>query len=177
MIAELFTRERVLRIRAFLIDLAVLLALFACSAALFGAPDFLGAQRELGALSGLQGSPDELQAQANIAIASFNSAYSLALMIWLGYELVSLLLSNGRTIGKAVAGLRVEAVKNPHNRLTSSLKMAARCILKVLLLYLFKGFPLVLALMYIFSDPTNRAGYDRMSGTRVAPCLRKKRGE
>ena len=53
MIAELFTRERVLRIRAFLIDLAVLLALFACSAALFGAPDFLGAQRELGALSGV----------------------------------------------------------------------------------------------------------------------------
>ena len=164
----LFTKPRLMRLAAFGIDLCVFLLLLVISMNLFGKPDFITAQREMEKLQ-QSATVEEANAQAERAVDAFNEAYGLALWIWIGAEVLQQLALRGQTVGKKICRLRVVSNK-ADGPLKTALRMTIRPFIKVLLVYIFRGLPFVIALAYLFADPTNRTGYDRMSGTRVVTC-------
>lgn len=162
---HLFTKPRLLRLAAFGIDLVVFLLVLVLAVHLTGKPDFIGAQREMELLK-QPSTMEEAEAQMLRAVDAFNAAYTASLLIWIGTEVLLQLIFQGQTVGKKLCRLRIVSAKG-RNRWITMLCYTLRTCLKVLLLYLFRGLPFIIALAYMFADPDNRTGYDRICGTKV----------
>lgn len=162
---RLFTKPRLLRLAAFGIDCLVFLLIVVLSINLTGKPDYITAQKELELLK-QPSTAEEAQAQTLRAVDAFNDAYSLTLWLWIGSEVLFQFIFQGQSLGKKLCRLRIVSAKG-RGRLVTNLCFTLRSFLKVLLLYLFRGLPFVIALAYLFADPDNRTGYDRICGTKV----------
>lgn len=168
---HLFTKPRLLRLAAFGIDLLVFVLILVLSINLTGKPDFLTAQKEMELLQ-QPSTMDEAEAQMLRAVDAFNDAYTMSLLIWIGAEVLFQLIFQGQTVGKKLCRLRIVSAKG-RGRLVTNLCFTLRSFLKVLLLYLFRGLPFIIALAYLFADPENRTGYDRICGTKVIELPKK----
>lgn len=162
---RLFTKPRLLRLAAFGVDLLVFLLILVLSMNLTGKPDYITAQKEMELLK-QPSAAAAAEAQMLRAVDAFNDAYSLTLWLWIGSEVLFQLAFRGQTVGKKLFRLRIVSAKG-RGRLATTLSFTLRSFLKVFLLYLFRGLPFIIALAYMFADPENRTGYDRICGTKV----------
>lgn len=168
-LGAVLTRERLRRLGAFAVDLAVVALILSLCTLLFQKPDFAQAQREMDAIIDIM-DVEARQAQTQTAVAAFSRAYGMAVIVWLGYEVLTQLLFGGQTLGKKLCGLRVVSTRAADGRLKTTARMTVRSLVKGLCLILFQGFPILISWFYILSNPGNRAGYDLFLGTRVVPC-------
>lgn len=168
---RLFTRPRLLRLAAFGIDLLVFVLILILAVNLTGKPDFISAQREMELLK-QPSTMEEAEAQMLRAVDAFNDAYSLSLWLWIGTEVLFQLLFQGQTVGKKLCRLRIVSAKG-RNRWITMLCYTLRTFLKVFLLYILRGLPFIIALIYLFADGDNRTGYDRICGTKVIELPKK----
>jgi len=164
---NMMTERRKKRLYSFLIDAAVLFAVFLIAEQLFGKPQILATQRALDALQGMGGTQAEFEAAYSEFYAKFEAAYLQCLLIWGVYEAGFTVLTGGRTIGKLLTGIRLYAVKRRENYFLTILKFLLRAAVKPLLLMLFRGFPFIISIIMVFADRTDRTGYDRMCGLGV----------
>ena len=167
----LITRERLLRLAAFLIDMLVLGLLLALCDLMFPKPDFANVRSALDSIAQIADF-EARQAQAEAAAALFQEAYIFSVAVWLGYEVIFQLIFNGQTLGKKICGLRVASVKPEESRLKASLRFTARSLVKGVFLMLFQGFPIIISWFYILANPASRAGYDLFLGTQVGSSRR-----
>jgi len=173
----MMTKRRKKRLYSFLIDAAVLFAVFLIAEQLFGKPQILATQQALEALQGMGGTTAEFEAAFAAYYAQFEATYLQCLLIWGVYEAGFTVLTGGRTIGKLLTGIRLVAVKRRENRVLTALKFLLRAAVKPLLLMLFRGFPFIISIIMVFADRTDRTGYDRMCGLGIELIEKKAKTE
>ncbi len=166
-IRRYMTRERVLRLAAFLIDALVFCAILAIINAVFKKPDYGRVQEELSRFSAVQGDAGAAADQAKAVISAFQDAFLFTLISFFCYEGLFCVLLSGRTPGKAISGLRVVPAAGAHIWPLTILKYLARSALKCIFILLFRGIPFFLSCVTILSDGTNRAAHDRVCRTMV----------
>ena len=105
-IKNLFTRERILRLAAFSIDILVLALILSLCTLTLGKPNFAAARGEMDAIVQITDF-EARQAQTEVAVAAFSRAYNLSVAVWLGYEVLTQLALGGQTVGKKLCGLRI----------------------------------------------------------------------
>lgn len=168
-LGTVITRERLLRVGAFTIDLVIVALILSLCTLLFQKPNFAHAQREMEAIIDIV-DLEARQVQTQVAVAAFSRAYGMAVIVWLSYEILTQLLFSGQTVGKKLCGLRVASTKAADGRLKTAARMTVRSLVKGVCLILFQGFPILISWFYILGNPANRAGYDIFLSTRVVPC-------
>lgn len=164
---HIFTRDRVGRILAGLVDLGFYIVLLVVCGLLTSRPNFRSALDSFREVSTFMGSRNELQELALESALLFQRAFSFSLIVLFFYEFFSALLLGGRTPGKLLLRLRIVPLNHVGNRLLTVWKLAARSGIKCLSLYLFQGFPFLISLLYLFADSENRTGYDRAARLQV----------
>ena len=163
-IKNLFTRERILRLAAFSIDILVLALILSLCTLTLGKPNFAAARREMDAIVQITDF-EARQAQTEVAVAAFSRAYNLSVAVWLGYEVLTQLALGGQTVGKKLCGLRIVS------------RLTLRTLVKGLCLILFQGFPIFIAWFYILANSSNCAGYDLLAGTKVVARRERRRAK
>ena len=153
---------RLRRLSAFVIDLAALGVILSVFYAFAGFPDFPAVASEIERTNMAANSPQAKEIAGNM-LSLFNEAYFQTLLVWFCYEVLTLLIFDGSTPGKLVMRLRLISADGKRGRLTGGLFMVLRSFLKVLMMYLFQGFPFLLSAIYIFMDEQSRTGYDRLA--------------
>lgn len=157
---------RLKRFAAFLLDTAIVLTIVYIVFRFTGKPDFPAVKAAMDTAREGAGSPNA-QALANEMFTLFNAAYWQTLMIWFLYEVVSQFAFFGATPGKLILGLRITSM-NPNRKWPLHyLLMAVRSAIKVASLYIFQGFPFLIAVLSIFANKEARAGYDIFAKTYV----------
>lgn len=170
-IRAVVTRDRLLRLAAFLIDLLLLGLILALCDLILHKPDFVQVRAALDSVAQIA-DYEAQQAQMNMAMELFQDAYLFSVAVWLGYEVIFQLIFNGQTVGKKICGLRVVSTKPGEGRLKASLRFTVRSLVKGVFLILFQGFPIFISWFYILANPANRAGYDLFLGTQVVSSRR-----
>ena len=170
-IRAVVTRDRLLRLAAFLIDLLLLGLILALCDLILHRPDFVQVRAALDSVAQIA-DYEARQAQMDMAMDLFQDAYLFSVAVWLGCEVVFQLIFNGQTVGKKICGLRVVSTKPGEGRLKASLRFTARSLVKGVFLILFQGFPILISWFYILANPANRAGYDLFLGTQVVSSRR-----
>jgi uncharacterized RDD family membrane protein YckC len=147
------------RFFAFVLDLAAVLLVVLAVYAITGTPDYpavkeaMDAVKEAGDGSGTQELMDRV-------FSLFNSAYIETLLIWLAVEVLGQFVFKGASLGKFVMGMRILPMNPDRSWALHYLLLVVRSVLKLLMLYLFRGFPFFIALLSIFVTKKGRAGYD-----------------
>lgn len=145
------------RFAAFAIDLILVVMIWFFSYQLFGTPDFMSVKTALDAAQLL---PVELQPEAMLEVFSkFNEAYLFGLILWFGYDVLTTLVLNGRTIGKLITGLQIVPINPERNRILSYVLLPVRSLVKILSLSLLQGFPFIICGLTVFTTK-NRSGFD-----------------
>lgn len=170
-IRAVVTRDRLLRLAAFLIDLLLLGLILALCDLILHRPDFVQVRAALDSVAQIA-DYEARQAQMNMAMDLFQDAYLFSVAVWLGCEVIFQLIFNGQTVGKKICGLRVISTKPGEGRLKASLRFTVRSLVKGVCLILFQGFPILISWFYILANPANRAGYDLFLGTQVVSSRR-----
>lgn len=170
-IRAVVTRDRLLRLAAFLIDLLLLGLILALCDLILHRPDFVQVRAALDSVAQIA-DYEARQAQMNMAMDLFQDAYLFSVAVWLGCEVIFQLIFNGQTVGKKICGLRVISTKPGEGRLKASLRFTVRSLVKGVFLILFQGFPILISWFYILANPANRAGYDLFLGTQVVSSRR-----
>lgn len=165
-IRAVVTRDRLLRLAAFLIDMLFLGLILALCDLILHRPDFGQVRAALDSVAQIA-DYEARQAQMNMAMDLFQDAYLFSVAVWLGCEVVFQLIFNGQTVGKKICGLRVVSTKPGEGRLKTSFRFTVRSLVKGVFLILFQGFPILISWFYILANPANRAGYDLFLSTRV----------
>lgn len=154
------------RFTAFLIDVAVVLAIIFLVFSITGKPDFPSVKAAMDA-AGEETSGPNAQALGNIMFSLFNEAYFQSLIIWFIYEVFTQFILSGATIGKRVMGLRIFSINPNRNWIVQNLILITRSTIKLAFLYIFQGFPFFIAVLTIFANNQCRAGYDIFVKTYV----------
>ena len=157
------------RFLAFLIDAAIVIALAFLVFRFTGQPDFFAVQAAMDAAEAAGGQDQALTAEV---FTQFDRAYAVLLLIAFAYEAVTLLVTNGSTIGKLCMGLQTVPQDPARGRPLHSLLLCVRSALKMLSLYLFQGFPFIICCLTIFTNGECRTGFD--SAIRSVTVSRKK---
>lgn len=154
------------RLQAFIFDAVIVLIIIYIVYKVTGAPDFPAVKQAMEAAKA--GSPgSDAQELANKMFDLFNSAYFVCLLIWFVYEAVTQLVFKGATIGKRIVGLRIMPINPGRNFILHSLLLIVRSAIKCLFLYLFQGFPFLVACLTIFANTECRSGFDIFVRTYV----------
>ncbi len=157
---------RLKRFAAFLLDTVIVVTIVYIVFRFTGKPDFPAVKAAMDTAGEGAGGPNA-QALANEMFTLFNAAYWQTLMIWFLYEVVSQFAFFGATPGKLILGLRIASM-NPNRKWPLHyLLMAVRSAIKVASLYIFQGFPFLIAVLSIFANKEARAGYDIFAKTYV----------
>ena len=135
-IKNLFTRERILRLAAFSIDILVLALILSLCTLTLGKPNFAAARREMDAIVQITDF-EARQAQTEVAVAAFSRAYNLSVAVWLGYEVLTQLALGGQTVGKKLCGLRIVSRRPSEGRLKTLSRLTLRTLVKGLCLILW----------------------------------------
>ncbi|KAB4866499.1 hypothetical protein GMD88_13575 [Pseudoflavonifractor sp. BIOML-A6] len=175
-IKNLFTRERILRLAAFSIDILVLALILSLCTLTLGKPNFAAARGEMDAIVQITDF-EARQAQTEVAVAAFSRAYNLSVAVWLGYEVLTQLALGGQTVGKKLCGLRIVSRRPSEGRLKTLGRLTLRTLVKGLCLILFQGFPIFIAWFYILANSSNCAGYDLLAGTKVVARRERRRAK
>jgi uncharacterized RDD family membrane protein YckC len=157
---------RLKRFAAFLIDVAIVLCILAITYRLTGKPDFPAVKMAFDAIPVGTADPGN-QVLADTMLKLFNAAYVQALLVWFIYEVTSQLIFSGATLGKLMMKLRVVSWNPNRKRLLHYLMMIVRSAAKFLSIYLFQGFPFLIASLSIFTNKESRSGFDMMARTSV----------
>ena len=159
-------RYRIKRFAAFVIDMAIVLCILMIVYRLTGRPDFPGVKAAMDASQTGAAGPDS-QALGEAMFKMFNTAYLQSLLIWFVYEIVTQVIFSGATLGKLIMKMRVVSWDPSRKRLTHHIMMIIRSAVKYLSLYLFQGFPFLIASLSIFANKEARSGFDLMTKTSV----------
>jgi uncharacterized RDD family membrane protein YckC len=154
------------RFFAFVLDLAVVLLITLAVYAITGAPDYPGIKEAMDAVKAAGDGP-ETQELMNRVFSLFNSAYIETLIIWFAIEVLGQFVLKGASLGKFIMGLRILPMNPDRSWFLHHLLLVVRSLLKMVMLYLFQGFPFFLALLSIFVTQKARAGYDVFVKTYV----------
>lgn len=154
------------RFTAFIIDTVFVLITIYIVFSFTGEPDFPAVKAAMDAAkAGAAG--QNAQVLASEMFDLFNAAYGQSLLIWFLYEVVFQSLFAGATPGKLILGLRITAVNPGRKWPLHYLLMVARSAIKMASLYIFQGFPFLVAVLSIFANKEARAGYDIFVKTYV----------
>ncbi|MDR1307877.1 MAG: RDD family protein [Treponema sp.] len=154
------------RFLAFVLDVAfVLLVVFAVYL-ITGTPDYPGIKEAMDAVKEAGDGP-ETQELMNRVFLLFNAAYIETLLIWFAAEALGQVLLKGASLGKFIMGLRILPMNPDRGWTLHYLLLTLRSALKLTMLYLFQGFPFLLAILSIFVTHKARAGYDIFVKTYV----------
>ncbi|WP_419824904.1 RDD family protein [Anoxybacterium hadale] len=154
------------RLAAFAVDVVIVLCILMVTYRMTGKPDFPAVKAALDAIQAGPAAPGN-QELANRMLKLFNTAYVQTLLIWFLYEVTSQLIFSGATLGKLVMKLRVVSWNPQRKRLLHHLMMIVRSGVKFLSIYLFQGFPFLIASLSIFTNRESRSGFDMMARTSV----------
>jgi uncharacterized RDD family membrane protein YckC len=154
------------RLFAFFIDLAAVLLITLAVYAITGTPDYPGVREAMNAVKEA-GDAAGTQELMNRVFSLFNAAYIETLIIWFVMEVLGQFVLKGASLGKFIMGLRILPMNPDRSWALHHLLLVLRSVLKMVMLYLFQGFPFFLALLSIFVTQKARAGYDVFVKTYV----------
>jgi uncharacterized RDD family membrane protein YckC len=154
------------RFLAFVLDLAVVLLITLAVYAVTGTPDYPGVKEAMDAVKAAGDGP-ETQELMDRVFSLFNRAYIETLLIWFVVEVLGQFVLKGASLGKFIMGLRILPMNPDRGWGLHYLLLTLRSVLKIVMLYLFQGFPFFLALLSIFVTKKARAGYDVFVKTYV----------
>lgn len=153
------------RFAAFVIDLAIVLILCAICYRIFGKPDFYAIKSAMDAAEGLEAEAQQEMMQQ--VFLQFDQAYRLGLLIWLGYEVLTTLALNGRTLGKLLLGLQIVPVRAERHPVVQYLLLVVRSLAKMISLYLFQSIPFIICALTVLTTK-DRSGFDVFVRMKVA---------
>lgn len=154
------------RFKAFCVDAILVLGIIYIVFKLTGIPDFPAVQQVMEAARAGSTGPNAQQL-TNEMFNLFNSAYSISLIIWFLYEVLTQLIFKGATIGKLTMGLRIVPMNSNRNWIVHNILLVVRSAVKFLFIYLFQGFPFLIACLTIFANAEGRSGFDMFVKTYV----------
>ncbi|MDR2661580.1 MAG: RDD family protein [Treponema sp.] len=154
------------RFLAFVLDLAIVLLLVLAVYLITGTPDYPGIKEAMDAVKEAGDGP-ETQELMNRVFSLFNAAYIETLLIWFAAEVLGQVFLQGASLGKFIMGLRILPMNPNRSWTVHYLLLTLRSALKLVMLYLFQGFPFFLAILSIFVTHKARAGYDIFVKTYV----------
>lgn len=164
------------RFIAFLIDVAVVIAisflLYKCT----GQPDIFAVRDAMDAMDAAGGQDAAL---TEAFASAFNKAYGLIILIALCYEIILQLATNGSTVGKLVMGLQIVPINPSRGRPLQYVLLCVRSLVKIASLYLFQGIPFIICCVTIFTNSECRTGFDMVvkCKTVLRVSKRKPKGE
>jgi uncharacterized RDD family membrane protein YckC len=161
------------RFLAFVFDIALVLLLVLTVYKITGTPDYPAVKTAMDAVKQAGDSP-ETQALMNTVFSLFNGVYIETLLIWFGAEVITQMIFKGSSLGKFFMGLRILPVNPDRSWPLHYVLLTVRSAIKILMMYLFQGFPFFLALLSIFVTQKARAGYDFFVKTYVQDLREKK---
>jgi uncharacterized RDD family membrane protein YckC len=154
------------RFVAFVLDLTVVLLVVLAAYAITGTPDYPAVREAMDAVRESSDGPGAQELMDRV-FSLFNSAYIETLLIWLAVEVVGQFIFKGASLGKFIMGMRILPMNPDRSWALHYLLLVVRSVLKLLMLYLFRGFPFFIALLSIFVAQKGRAGYDVFVKTYV----------
>jgi uncharacterized RDD family membrane protein YckC len=154
------------RLFAFFIDLAAVLLVTLVVYAFTGTPDYPGVRE---AMDAVKEAGDGLGTQELMdrVFSLFNAAYIETLAIWFIVEVLGQFALKGASLGKFIMGLRILPMNPDRGWVLHHFLLVLRSLLKMVMLYLFQGFPFFRALLSICVTKRGRAGYDVFVKTYV----------
>ena len=161
------------RFLAFVIDVAVMLAVVFVVYKLTGKPDYPEIAKAMRAIQAM-GDTDNTQAMMSQFFTMFDGAYIETLVIWFFVEAVSQIALRGATLGKLAMGLRIRPANPNRGWPLHFLLMSVRSLIKMFFIYLFQGLPFLIALLSILVTQNFQAGYDVFVKTYVEDAKVKK---
>jgi uncharacterized RDD family membrane protein YckC len=161
------------RFVAFALDLAVILLVVLAVYTVTGTPDYPGVKEDMDAVREAGDGPGTQELMDRV-FSLFNRAYIETLLIWFAAEVLEQFMFNGASLGKFIMGMRILPMNPNRSRALHYLLLVVRSLLKIVMLYLFQGFPFFLALLSIFVTQKARAGYDIFVKTYVHDLRGKK---
>ncbi|MDR1143570.1 MAG: RDD family protein [Spirochaetaceae bacterium] len=154
------------RFLAFVLDAALVLLVVFVVYLITGTPDYPGIKEAMDAVKEAGDGP-ETQELMNRVFSLFNAAYIETLLIWFAAEALGQFFLKGASLGKFIMGLRILPMNPDRSWTLHYLLLTLRSALKLIMLYLFQGFPFFLAILSIFVTQKARAGYDIFVKTYV----------
>jgi uncharacterized RDD family membrane protein YckC len=156
-LAKAAPRYRRNRFLAFLIDIALVVAIWFVSYRIAGKPDFYSVKRAMDSAMLLP--PDGRQEAMNLVFSLYEAAYGFGLAVWFAYEALGALALGGRTVGKLAMGLQIAPMNPKRGQIAHYALLLARSALKMLSLYLLQGFPFIICALGVLAN-ANRSGFD-----------------
>lgn len=157
---------RLRRFLAFLLDAVIVLVILFVVYTITGRPDFPAVKAAMNAAGSGSSTPDA-QKLANTMFSLFDAAYWQSLFIWFVYEVLSQLALKGATPGKLMMKLRIVPENPGRSWILHNLLMIVRSALKFGFMYIFQGFPFLIAELSVFANREGKAGFDYFVKTRV----------
>jgi uncharacterized RDD family membrane protein YckC len=154
------------RFAAFMIDMMIVLCLLLITYSITGRPDFPAVKAAMDAAQAGAEGPDN-QVLGDVMFKLFDAAFWQSLLIWFIYEVVTQMIFSGATVGKRVMKMRIVSWDPNRKRLKHHLMMIVRSAAKFLSMYLFQGFPFLIASLTIFANKESRSGFDLAAKTIV----------
>lgn len=154
------------RFAAFLIDVMIVLCLLLIAYSITGRPDFPAVKAAMDAAQAGATGPDS-QALGDVMFTLFDAAFLQSLLIWFIYEVVTQAVFSGATLGKRLMKMRIVSVDPNRKQVVHHLMMIVRSAAKFLCMYLFQGFPFLIASLTIFANKESRSGFDLLAKTSV----------
>jgi uncharacterized RDD family membrane protein YckC len=168
-----FTKFRLRRLAAFIIDMGILVMLLTLFYKLFEFPNFPVVMAAMVEANSKINTP-EWQSLVNSSSAIFNIVFIQSLLIYFGYETVTQILFRGSTIGKLAMRLRIVPQNSNRGLVFHYLFMTVRSFIKIILIYLLQGIPFIISVLSIFANYQSKAGYDYIVKTVVVEKVKGK---
>lgn len=169
---KLFNQFRIKRLGAFFIDVMFVLFLIFIVYTIAGFPNFPAVFEKMRMLN-IAGNEASHGAQVKV-MSLFNIAYLQALSIWICYDLLSMLLLKGATLGKLIMGLRLIPENNKMGIFGVTLLVILRSLIKFTSMFILQGIPFVITIFSVFADEKSTTGYDRLTKLVIKSPIKKK---
>lgn len=169
---KLFNQFRMRRLAAFLMDVMFVLCLIYLVYAIAGFPNFPAVFEKMRLLN-LAGNDASHDIQVKV-MAMFNTAHLQTLLIWICYDVFTMLLFRGSTPGKLIMKLRLVPANENTRFHTFGLLVIFRSLIKFTGMFLLQGIPFVITTLSVFADEKSTTGYERMAKLHVKNIGRKK---
>jgi uncharacterized RDD family membrane protein YckC len=159
---KLFTQFRLKRMAAFVIDAVIVFILLSIIYRLTGFPNFPGVLTKMIEVQKTMSEAASQDATVQV-MALFNEAFLQTLLIWFSYDVLTMLLFRGATIGKLIFQLKLTYLNNKKGKLVYVLLVVVRSFIKFLSMFLFQGIPFLISIISIFANPKSLAAHDRVA--------------
>lgn len=159
---KLFTKFRLKRMAAFVIDAVIVFILLSIIYRITGFPNFPGVLTRMIEVQKIMSEAASQDATVQV-MALFNEAYLQTLIIWFCYDFLTTLLFRGATIGKLIFQLKLTYLNNKKGKLAYVLLVIVRSFFKFLSMFLFQGIPFLISIISIFANPKSLAAHDRVA--------------